>query len=415
VYRLLIADDEALEREGLEWMIDRMMPGMFQIIHAENGRLAIQRAEQYRPHIVLMDIKMPGIEGLEALQRMKESNPEMKMVLVTAYDYFSYAQQALSLGVREYILKPAKRDQVIGVLRKLVGELEQEEEKREAELKREEMLNQVMPLVENELAFLLMSDAVLDTSSEEIAELLELRLDRGYAMVLPVEAGLDRRKLYHAVKHFMKARYSCIVSPVVGSHIAAFVLAEEEGEHPESAAGKLCEFLGMQFGVPFEAGIGTLQVGSEGLRRSYREALAATGSDGGFTPGELESAAQRTKSEREQQTLNVIDKAKKWVEDMYREELSLEQAADYVGLSPFYFSKMFKQYVGETFIDYLTGLRIDKAKALIEAGEMSLKEVCYEVGYNDPNYFSRVFKKVTGMSPKEYRGQFVAHGNKGFG
>lgn len=414
MYRLLIADDEALEREGLELMIDRMLPGMFQIIHAENGRLAIQRAEQYRPHIVLMDIRMPGIEGLEALQRMKETNPEMKMVLVTAYDYFSYAQQALSLGVREYILKPARRDQVIGLLQKLVGELKQEEEKREEELKRTEVLHQVLPLVENELAMMLMSDAVFHASPEETAELLELRLDRGYALTLPAGDETDRRKLYHAVKHFMKARYKCIVSPVAGRHIGVFVLTDEDGEPPESVSRKLCEFLGVQLGVPFEAGIGTVRSGSEGLRRSYREALASMGTDEGTVSEELASAAQQMKAEREQQTLNVVDKAKKWVEDKCREDLSMEQAADYVGLSPFYFSKLFKQHVGETFIDYLTGLRIKKAKELIEAGELSLKEICYEVGYHDPNYFSRVFKKVTGMSPKEYRGQFVLYGGKAF-
>ncbi len=78
MYRILIADDETLEREGIEWIINRMMPDTFEIIHAENGRTAIQKAEEYRPHIVLMDIKMPGIQGLEALKEIKARNPHVK-------------------------------------------------------------------------------------------------------------------------------------------------------------------------------------------------------------------------------------------------------------------------------------------------------------------------------------------------
>lgn len=107
MYRLLIADDEALEREGLEWIVQNMLPGQFEVIHAENGRMAIERAEEHRPQIVLMDVNMPGIQGLDALREIKRLLPETKMVLVTAYDYFSYAKEALTLGVKEYIVKPA--------------------------------------------------------------------------------------------------------------------------------------------------------------------------------------------------------------------------------------------------------------------------------------------------------------------
>lgn len=134
MYRLLIADDEALEREGLEWIVRREMPDTFQVLHAENGRTAIEQAEEHRPHIIFMDVHMPGIQGLAALREIKERLPETKMVLVTAYDYFAYAKEALSLGVKEFIVKPAKREQVVSTLRLLVAELDQEKRKRTEEL-----------------------------------------------------------------------------------------------------------------------------------------------------------------------------------------------------------------------------------------------------------------------------------------
>jgi len=83
--------------------------------------------------------------------------------------------------------------------------------------------------------------------------------------------------------------------------------------------------------------------------------------------------------------------------------MTLEIVADHVGISPYYFSKLFKDRYGLTFIDYLTEIRIQKAKEEMLHSTKNLKEICYAIGYKDPNYFSRVFKKHTGLSPSEYR------------
>jgi two-component system, response regulator YesN len=222
MYRLLIADDEALEREGLEWMIGQQLPGLFEVIHAENGRLAIQRAEQYRPDIIFMDIKMPGIEGLEALRLIQSAHPKVKMVLVSAYDFFSYAKEALRLGVRDYILKPARKDQIVEILKKLVNELEEEKEKRDAELKLTEKLTRVTPLVESELALLLMMERVCGTEVHDIAALLGLKVKMGSAMVLSFpaagpqtddEAYAARKRSCSLIKEYVDSRMPARICP----------------------------------------------------------------------------------------------------------------------------------------------------------------------------------------------------------
>ncbi len=119
----------------------------------------------------------------------------------------------------------------------------------------------------------------------------------------------------------------------------------------------------------------------------------------------MELAIKRIREEREQRTWSVLDSAITFIQEKFHEELSLEDVAEHVHLNPYYFSKVFKQQTGETFIDYVTRLRIERAKECIRDGQFSLKEVCYLVGYKDPNYFSRVFKKVTGVTPTEYRSQ----------
>jgi two-component system response regulator YesN len=120
----------------------------------------------------------------------------------------------------------------------------------------------------------------------------------------------------------------------------------------------------------------------------------------------LEKLQAGLNEEREHKSSHVHQRALLYIARNYKEDISMEQTAEYVNLSPHYFSKMFRQHAGETFIDYVTRLRINEAKRLIAEERLSLKEISYEAGYKDPNYFSRVFKKATGMTPSEYRQQY---------
>lgn len=444
MYRILIADDEALEREGLEWIIQRMMPDTFQIIHADNGRTAIERAEEHRPHIVMMDINMPGIQGLTAIREIKEKLPDTKFVLVTAYDYFAYAKEALTLGVKEYLLKPAKRDQVISVLEELVSELTLEKKRRMDELELRHKVSQLLPLVENELSLMFMVDQTLDTDAEQLSEWLDFPLHRGYAIVIAFPEHIhqqNKQKIYDTIRSFAKTnKSSCIVSSLIERHMAIFI--EKDPTIPEDLwkeeskryGDKLAILTKKQLQYDVSIGIGTLNSGAEGFRKSYFEAVFASTYDehhrtvchfeelkqGDIHSTESEShsfisesghksyvisALHQIREEREQQTITVLDRAQAYIQDRYTEDLSLEEVADFVHLNAHYFSKIFKQQTGSNFIDYVTKLRIDKAKSLMNSESLSLKEVCYKVGYNDPNYFSRVFKRVTGITASEFRNQ----------
>ncbi|MBB3108636.1 two-component system response regulator YesN [Paenibacillus phyllosphaerae] len=445
MYRLLIADDEDLEREGLEWIVSKMMPGQFEVIHAANGRIAIERAEELRPHIVFMDVNMPGIQGLAALREIKARLPGAKLVLVTAYDYFAYAKEALTLGVKEYIVKPASREQVVTVLSQLVQELEQEKQRRTEELALRHQIAELLPLAENELALMLMADHVQQVGSAQLSEWIHFPLEQACAVVVAFPERLnvaESKKLYDSIRSLVKSTAgSCIISSLIERHMTIFVrglvpsadLSSVDRQRVIRFAESLAEQAVRIAGLEVRIGIGSVQNGAEGLRHSYYEAVFAStcqaegaavchfeelkeGGSGIAIPpdGELPggdgptgayvlSALQRIREEREQQTVSVLDRAKQYMRERFTEELSLEEVADYVHLNAHYFSKVFKQQVGETFIDYLTSLRIDRAKSLIADDQLSLKEVCFAAGYRDPNYFSRVFKKVTGVTPTEYR------------
>lgn len=108
---------------------------------------------------------------------------------------------------------------------------------------------------------------------------------------------------------------------------------------------------------------------------------------------------------------DAVNSAIRYMEEHYMEEITLEELARYIGLSPQHFSKIFKDDIGLNYIEWLTRLRIDVAKRLLSDGGMSVKEVCYLVGYNDPNYFSRIFRKTEGMSPSAYAKENIPNSN----
>lgn len=143
------------------------------------------------------------------------------------------------------------------------------------------------------------------------------------------------------------------------------------------------------------------------------------GSNRSKTAGELFAAADKEELRRRfvaameelareaviqnQKPDGVITRAQEYIRQNFRRDLALEEVAQKAGISPYYFSKLFKEEVGMNFTEYLTGLRIDMAKELLLNRELSIKQVCVDSGYANPNYFSRIFKKWTGITPTEFR------------
>lgn len=119
--------------------------------------------------------------------------------------------------------------------------------------------------------------------------------------------------------------------------------------------------------------------------------------------GKLEDAGGHILQKQGEKSDNVVERAKSYILSHFPGEFSLEEVAKEIGISPYYLSRLFKETEQVNYIDYVTGLRMEFAKEQLGKGEKSIKEVCYESGYGDPNYFSRIFKKWTGRTPTEFR------------
>lgn len=249
--RVLIADDERLEREALADLVVRRFEHEAVIQTAENGRRAADTAILWEADLILMDIEMPGINGLGAARAVLEQRPECKVIFVTAYSLFQYAHEAMHLGACDYLLKPVDPDEAEAAIRRAIRQIE---------------------------------------AGRKLAEL----------------------------------------APVA----------------PEPAADT---------------------------------------------------------AEAEDRNALVMAHVRRYMEDNYMFDLSLDSVSEILHISPAYLSAQFKKYQKMNFLDCLTELRINAAKQLLTDPLRSAAEVASMVGYEDASYFARAFKKRTGMTPTQYR------------
>ena len=236
---LLVADDENLELKVLEKTIKKFFLNELDIFMVSNGKQAAGIVENTDINIALLDIEMPGMNGIELAKLIREKNQNCIIIFITAYDRFEYAIEAMHIKAFDYLLKPWKEEKLTGLI------------------------------------------------SEAISSIKEISSDDGK---------------------------------------------------------------------------------SENLQDSQKSII------------------------------------KKYIKENYKRDISAGDVAGILGYSDVYFSKIFKQLFDDTFINYLTNLRIEKAKVLLKDVSFNIKEVGASVGYTDSNYFTKVFKRAVGMSPSEYRG-----------
>ena len=117
----------------------------------------------------------------------------------------------------------------------------------------------------------------------------------------------------------------------------------------------------------------------------------------------MKAAAEIIHAKASEKYSDIVANARDYIVNNFQKDVSLDEVSRVANVSPYYFSKVFKEETGETFVEYLTGLRMEHAKNLLREKEKSIKQICVESGYSDPNYFSRIFKKTVGVTPSEYR------------
>lgn len=426
VLKLLIADDEKYDRDSINNILKMAFNNEVDIYQAGNGREAIEVSERIRPEIVITDIKMPGINGLQAIQEIRKFLPNAYIIILSAYDYFDFAVEAVKNNVKEYILKPFSREDICEKVKAAIEFVNKEKEKRKREIENQERIYNLMPVLENELSCSIINNMINSIDYETYLRYLNMDFQKACSMVVKFkdETADPQVKVQvgEYVKEYISRRYKAIASYRFTQNLVYFLQLKDQMEGYEARfdivnlAADIRREVRRTFAISIKIGIGRFYNGLDSLHDSYEEAcsslnylsenISVVHYEDIESSMNLKGDSSIENSNMEKDKFALFKNVQQYISDNLKEELDLERTAAKFNLSSYYFSRSFKEAIGYNFSDYINMLRIKKAKDLLKSDSLSIKEVGYSVGYSDPNYFSKVFKKYEGISPKEYKGRF---------
>lgn len=393
--RFLLADDEPQIRRGLRGLVTRLMEGEGEIefIEAEDGVDAYEKAVARSPDILLLDIHMPRLKGLDLVEKLNALGRDWIVVIITGHDEFEYARTALSLQVFDFLLKPVPEAQFRSVLAKARKELaKRREERRFVDWSKDRMVQQRGVFRETLLQDWLEGRLSL-VDFERSAGYLDLKLPARPSLLLiaftdrgtgPSGTWLsaDRNRFFVPARQTIMAFPGGLAFEDTRRNVVLIVDRETSGGW-RTVADLLSDTLVDSLGA-------TPPI--EGLDRE--------------SPAELPEAWTRLVGllAGNRAEGGLVQAAQSYLETHYRDpDLSLETVADHLRISPNYLSRLLKASTGRSFVNFLCHMRMDKAKVLLEDPRLRVAEVAERVGYRDQNYFCRHFKTVTGKTPKTWR------------
>lgn len=533
--KVMIVEDETDVREGIVAELAWQQYGFEVVCTAENGREAMDLLETTAPDIVVTDICMPFMSGLELASYIRKERPWTKVIILTGIDEFEYAQQAVKLEIKEYLLKPFSNNELLEVLLKVKQAIVDESNAARDLERLRSHYNQSIPVLKQSFLSSLLSMQLTVSETKRRASLAGLSLE-GKAFLVSViridkineeSYGLDSNQslqlfaianiteeinatfsreslvFMHGadvimldlcqegsgetllklaaskaeeIRRSVEQYISCTVTIGIGSPI--YLISEIKAAYDSAIRALDYQLiLGNNRIIQIEdiektdsqlepivfdelkqrAFVSCLKVGSqqelaEMIQEMFVEltnkssnmqdsqlyllelvtTILRVTKDSGvalnrvlkseasiFAQFEKCSSYEETKNwvlevseglraeiatERHTSQMDIIDKAKEYIRNHYENpELSVQCLCDELHISNGYFSSLFKKETKTTFVSYLQSYRIERAKELLRSSDLKAFVIAEKVGYSDPNYFSFAFKKLVGMSPKEFR------------
>ncbi|MBP5746381.1 MAG: response regulator, partial [Lachnospiraceae bacterium] len=184
MYKIMLADDEGIVIDSVKFIIEKEFGDQCIVEFAKTGRSVIELAESFRPDIAIMDIQMPGINGIEAMKEIRSFSKNTIFIVMSAYDKFDYAKEAIKLGVMEYITKPMERTKIVDALIRAMRQIDADREKRSNELLIIEKLETIEPIIESGLVYNILLKEHFKEDIESYMSILELDAQYGYMMAI---------------------------------------------------------------------------------------------------------------------------------------------------------------------------------------------------------------------------------------
>lgn len=293
MYKVMLADDEGIVIESLRFIIEKNFKGKCEVKSAKSGRSVIELAETFRPDLTFMDIQMPGINGIEAIKEIRKTSPSMVFVILSAYDKFDYAKEAINLGVMEYLQKPVNQKVIVSVISKAMQKIEEEREQRSDSLRIKEKLEIVVPMMESGFISEILLQGQVCNNSSQYEDLLGIHEKYGTMLIVeygdemqqgkltnPVGTSIQVQSSYSAIREMIKESFPCIVGPMLTNKIPCYLPEETAREDYEyrsnliTHARELVHRLDHSLQLQFRIGIGSVKPKHE-IYESYQDAINA--------------------------------------------------------------------------------------------------------------------------------------------
>lgn len=514
MFKILIADDEKFIRKGILSILERNFEQPLNIIEAKNGIDALEKMEKETPDLIITDISMPGCNGLEFVKKLKERNINTTVIILTGYENFEYAKKAITLGIKEYIIKPIKKNEFIDLIKRYITDIQQQQLKSQEEIERKIENNRIVEGVKKDFLVGLLKCSNNREASQYMHQLKGLRVNLETQLctcvVFQFEMNPENQEymdflVKNILDEYLNLESEDFVLNVnfeVGKVISIFKNSSTSFDYEERkkiirTAARLIREYGQ---VRVFAGVGDMALDFEHLNGVLRHALQAVDFKI-FDRGDILcfydeiEAGQKIESDKRTDLGNILDistelnriyaagqtqavmdamrtqydevvkyiksrlvgktagqdrlapvckefsmcwsldemkrelkqgldklvnlnesvvvntqlmeRIIEYVDENITKELDLNIIADKFCRSPGYISTMFKQYEEEGFNTYITEKRIVIAKKLLKDRSIPIRKVAEACGYYNAKYFSVVFKKQVGQTPREYRDKIV--------
>lgn len=397
MWKLVIADDEPKIRRGIENILNWSEFGIEIVGQAEDGEIALEIIKENRPDIILLDINMPFLNGLDLLQKLKEIGNSGIVIIISGYDDFSYAQKALQYNVFDYILKPVSKKNIEEIIIKATNKLiEKGKENNYLEwIKRQ--------LAENKevLQKTFFSEWFNNKLSDEqvLKEMSFFDIEFGRNIGIMVIKIVEKLNVEVSVRNWSVELLEFAIANILNDGFKDLELKYIFNDDKKNIilVSKIND-MGWWISIAKEMQKEIYKY----LKCNVLIEQASVFNDVFKIKDEYMKIMNSVNEKKKCSSMVLL--AIKYIEDnYYSNELSINYISNKLEVTSSYLSKLLKKETGLSFIDYLTKIRIKKAMYIMEDPAVKIYDVAELVGYSNQHYFCRAFKKVVGVSPTEYK------------
>lgn len=453
--KCLIVDDEAISREGLFEAIDWQSLDIQVVGLAKNGQEGLELFQKEHPDIVISDVRMPIMDGLEMIEEMVKQDNQVKFIVISAYSEFRYAQKAMRFGVNNYLLKPVEDDELFANVAEVAEKKRQVQKQVESEKLQALLEKGNLSLASNEGCLVVIAGKEGQATPElqivaagrynnrhiqimrlpKVARLTAEKSIDGYASSLLGDGNLKlgyEQASQAAVNgafwqlsslswgKVLRQRQKWMASSVMRNQALENLMERyySAGESEQAFEQVLANFLRMVsqyqgldkedlwryfYEVFIRLDDRFFVLGSEEQRLQTKDTLSTCENYEELTSTFKRLMYQTVKQKRMDSDHEIIRRIKEIIAKGYGEELSSRKIAEEVFLSPNYMGKLFRDHTGQYLNDYILEVRLKQARKLLLEKNDSIAEIATAVGISSPSYFTSLFKKFFGQTPKELR------------